>query len=106
MKKTALPGADPYVSCAILGDRIRLCGGQAVYGNKPAILKVGDSRRRGHPNSASIVLKNGLHPIIWQSRIRYFEYTRVRRARLTALPFLFGAACTFYSLFTVDRNLP
>ena len=74
---------------AVLGDGMHLSGGQAAYGSKPAILKIGNPAVRRNPNSAFGVLKKRLEAVIWQFKIGYLAHPLACRAVLSGLLFLF-----------------
>src|SRR5271166_1279829 len=66
MKKTLIL-ADPEIPRAVPGDGMHGSLGHTAYGNKVAILEVGNSAPGGDPNAPVIVLKEGPHPIVRQS---------------------------------------
>ena len=56
MKETLLV-ANPQISRAVSGDGVHLSGRHTAHRNKPAIIVVSDSAKRGDPNSPAFVLK-------------------------------------------------
>src|SRR4051812_47854915 len=61
MKQTKILVGDPKISPTVLCDGLHGRAGNRAYGNKPAILKIGDSARRRGPDSPATVLKERLH---------------------------------------------
>ncbi len=68
MKKTLILVADPEIPRTVASDGMHDPARRAVYGNKPAILEVGNPSSRGDPNSSAIILKEG-GCIVWQSAV-------------------------------------
>src|SRR6266478_62305 len=94
MKKAMIHVTDPKIPAVVPGDGIQLAAGHAKYGNKPAVLKVGNPAKRGDPNSPAIILKKRLHPAR-QSTIGYLADRPGRLGR--------RRPCTSAA---VNRNLP
>jgi hypothetical protein len=97
MKKTVLTVANPEVPRTLPSDGTHVSTGHAAYGDKPAILEVGNAATRRYPNAPPIILTKGLHGVIWQSIVGYIahiEFSSGVTARGLCTP------------FTVNRNLP
>jgi hypothetical protein len=73
MDKTLDRVTDPEIPSAVPGDGTHVPARHGAYGNEPAILEVCDPAGRGDPNSTVIVLKEGLHFIVWQSAASLVE---------------------------------
>ena len=66
VRETLVPGK-PEVACFVPRDGIHFFAGYAMYGNKPAVLEIGQSMPRKHPDAPTIILIQGLHDIVRQS---------------------------------------
>jgi hypothetical protein len=67
MKETLNGMADPDIPRAVSSDGVDESVRYSVYGNKPAVLEIGDPVICRNPDSPTVVLKEGTHHIIRQS---------------------------------------
>src|SRR6185436_12753824 len=65
--RQALVSRKPEVARLVPCDGIDIPAGQAFYGHKPAVVEIGKSASRGHPDAPAIILVQRLHQIIRQS---------------------------------------
>src|SRR6266566_283957 len=66
MNKPLILVADPEIARTVPGYGVHDSTGHRPYGNEPAIFEVGKPAKSGDPNSPAIVLKKGLHGVVWQ----------------------------------------
>src|ERR1700739_4708198 len=69
MKETLVLVADPDIPRIVAGDGMELSGGHGAYGDKPAMLEIGNAARGGDPGPPAIILKKALRRIIGQSTV-------------------------------------